>query len=69
MRFGDRERPCWDIAGAAFSRLVEKLGARPVGRKTLDALEEAADRPYVYDVRLGNRRGAPRDASRRALSA
>jgi hypothetical protein len=48
---------------------MEKLGARPVGWKTLGALEEAADRPYVYDVRLANRRGAPRDASLRALSA
>jgi len=57
------------VAVAPFSRLVETLGARPVGRTTLDALEEAADRPYVYDVRLANRRGAPRDASLRVPSA
>jgi len=32
--------------------LVERLGARPVGRKTLYAFEETADRPYVYEVQL-----------------
>jgi len=62
MRFGDRERPCWDIAVLCFrgrrgtGLLVEKLGARPVGRKTLYALEEAAERPYVYEARLAGSR-------------
>lgn len=62
MRFGDRERPCWDIAVLCFrgrrgsDLLVERLGARPVGRKTLYALEEAANRPYVYEARLADSR-------------
>jgi purine-nucleoside phosphorylase len=59
IRFGDRERPQWDIAVLCFrgrrgsAPLVEKLGARPVGSKTLYGLEDSADRPYVYEARLG----------------
>jgi len=62
IRFGDQERPRWDIAVLCFrgrrgsGRLVEKLGAQPVGRKTLYALEEAADRPYVYEAQLADAR-------------
>src|SRR5262249_60454347 len=62
MRFGDRERPCWDIAVLCFrgrrgaDLLVERLGARPVGRKTLYALEETAERPDVYESRRADSR-------------
>ena len=62
MRFGDRERPCWDIAVLCFrgrrgsDLLVERLGARSVGRKTLYALEETAERPYVYETRRADSR-------------
>jgi uridine phosphorylase len=62
MRFGEPPWPSWDIAVLCFrgegggGTLVDKLGARPVGKRTLYALEETAERPYVYETALGGRR-------------
>jgi len=62
MRFGEPPWPSWDIAVLCFrgdaggGALIDKLGARPVGRKTLYALEETAERPFTYEVNLGGRR-------------
>lgn len=62
MRFGEPPWPSWDVAVLCFrgdgggGALAEKLGARPVGRKTLYALEETAERPFVYETTLGGRR-------------
>jgi len=62
MRFGERPWPSWDIAVLCFrgegggGALVQKLGARPVGTRTLYALEETAERPFVYETALGGQR-------------
>src|SRR5882672_10657873 len=62
MRFGERPWPSWDIAVLCFrgegggGALVQKLGARRVGARTLYALEETAERPFVYETALGDRR-------------
>jgi uridine phosphorylase len=62
MRFGDPPWPSWDIAVLCFrgegggGALIDKLGARPVGRRTLYALEETAERPFVYETTLGSQR-------------
>jgi uridine phosphorylase len=62
LRFGDPPWPSWDVAVLCFrgaggsGALVHKLGARPVGRKILYALEESADRPFVYETTLGAQR-------------
>ena len=62
MRFGEPPWPSWDIAVMCFrgegggGALVDKLGAQPVGKRTLYALEETAERPFVYEAALGGRR-------------
>jgi len=62
MRFGEPPWPHWDLAILCFrgdgggGALVDKLGARPVGGKTLYGLEETAERPFAYEVALGGRR-------------
>jgi uridine phosphorylase len=62
LRFGEPPWPSWDIAVLCFrgdgggAALIDKLGARPVGHRTLYALEETAERPFVYEVTLGARR-------------
>jgi uridine phosphorylase len=62
MRFGEPPWPSWDVAILCFrgdaggGALVEKLGARPVGGKTLYGLDESAERPFAYEVALGGRR-------------
>ena len=62
MRFGERPWPSWDIAVLCFrgegggGALIDKLGARPVGGKTLYALEETAERPFVFQTTLGARK-------------
>ena len=62
IRFAERERPRWDVAvlcfrGAAGSDpLIRALDARPVGVRTLYALEESADRPFVHEARRGDTR-------------
>jgi uridine phosphorylase len=62
MRFGEPPWPSWDVAVLCFrgegggGALVDKLGARPVGGKTLYALEETAERPFVYDANLVGQR-------------
>jgi len=62
MRFGEPPWPSWDVAVLCFRgdaggmALVEKLGARPVGGKTLYGLEETAERPFSYEVTLGGQR-------------
>lgn len=62
LRFGDRQRPAWDVAVLCFrgiagsSALLEKLNARPVGVRTLYALEESTDRPFVYQADRGRAR-------------
>ena len=62
LRFGPPPWPGWDIAVLCFrgdgggGALVRKLGARPVGRKTLYALEESAEWPFVYEVAMGGQR-------------
>jgi uridine phosphorylase len=59
LRFRDRERPIWDVAVLCFrgrhgsGALVQKLGARPVGRKVLYALEESSEHPHVYEAAVG----------------
>jgi len=62
MRFGAPPWPRWDIAVLCFrgdaggGALADKLEARPVGAKTLYALEETAERPFVYQATLGEQR-------------
>lgn len=61
MRFGAPPWPTWDIAVLSFRDsgggvLIDKLGARPVGGKTLYGLEETAERPFSYEVTLGGQR-------------
>jgi len=62
IRYGDRPRPDWSVAVLCFrgpggsEALVEKLHARPVGVKTLYALEESSDRPFVWQTALGSDR-------------
>ena len=62
MRFGEPPWPGWDVAVLCFrgdaggGALVDKLGARPVGGKTLYGLEETAERPFSYQVTLGGQR-------------
>lgn len=62
MRFGEPPWPSWDIAVLCFrgdgggGALIDKLGARPVGSKTLYALEETTERPFVYEATRGGRR-------------
>jgi uridine phosphorylase len=59
LRYGDRERPQWDVAVLCFrgvagsGPLIAKLNARPLGIRALYALEESGDRPFVYEARLG----------------
>jgi len=61
MRFGERPWPSWDIAVLCFrgegggGALIDKLGARPVGGKTLYALDESAERPFAFQTTLGGR--------------
>ena len=62
MRFDEPPWPSWDVAVLCFrgdaggGALVDKLGARPVGGKTLYGLEETAERPFSYQVTLGGQR-------------
>ena len=62
MRFGEPPWPHWDIAVLCFrgdaggGALADKLNARPVGAKTFYALEETAERPFVYETTLGQQR-------------
>ena len=62
LRFGGPPWPRWDIAVLCFrgdgggGALIRKLGARPVGRKLLYALEESAEWPFVYETALGGHR-------------
>jgi uridine phosphorylase len=59
MRFGEPPWPSWDIAVLCFrgegggGALIDKLGARPVGGKTLYALEETAEKPFAFQTALG----------------
>jgi uridine phosphorylase len=62
MRFGEPPWPQWDLAILCFrgevggGALVAKLNARPVGPTMLYALEETAERPYVYQANLNGQR-------------